>query len=184
MIVFPDPNSPKLIEMLNSGAIGVMLTDTLYGLVGRADSEAAVERIFDLKNRDPSKPPISLIADVSQLYDPLPEGIDATVGGMWPGPNTVIIPSPSAPAWLTRGGDGASYRIPDNARLRSLLEQTGPLIAPSANPEGMPPARSIGEAQAYFGDNVDFYVDGGVAFSDKPSSLFSMTADGDMEQLR
>ena len=103
---------------------------------------------------------------------------------MWPGPNTVIIPSPSAPTWLTRGGKGVSYRMPDNARLRSLLEQTGPLIAPSANPEGMPPARSVGEAQAYFGDNVDFYVDGGVAFSDKPSSLFSMTADGDMEQLR
>lgn len=184
MIVFPDITSPKIAEMLNSGAIGVLLTDTLYGVVARADNEAAVERVFALKGRDASKPVISLITDISQLYDPLPEGIDPTIGGLWPGPNTVIVPSPSAPAWLVRGSSGASFRIPDNARLQQLLQQTGPLIASSANPQGKSPARSIGEAQAYFGDGVDFYVDGGVAFTDKPSKLFSMTADGDIEQLR
>jgi L-threonylcarbamoyladenylate synthase len=184
MIVFPDITSPKLVEMINQGAVGVLLTDTLYGLVARADNEAAVERIYDLKGRDPSKPPISLIADVSQLYDPLPDEIDPTIGSLWPGKNTVILPSPSAPPWLVRGSHGASYRLPDNVHLQQLLKQTGPIIAPSANPEGKPPARSIGEAQAYFGDNVDFYVDGGVAFTDKPSNLFSMTDDGDMEQLR
>ena len=46
MIVFPDITSPKIAEMLNSGAIGVLLTDTLYGVVARADNEAAVERVF------------------------------------------------------------------------------------------------------------------------------------------
>lgn len=184
MIVFPDLTSPKLVEMINSGAIGVLLTDTLYGIVAKADNEAAVERVFAAKGRDPSKPPISLIADVSQLYDPLPDGIDPTIGGLWPGKNTVILPSPSAPAWLVRGSNGASFRQPDSPLLQQLIRQTGPIIAPSANPEGRPPARSIGEAQAYFGENVDFYVDGGVAFGDAPSSLFSMTADGDMEQLR
>lgn len=184
MIVFPDLTSPKLVEMLNSGAVGVLLTDTLYGIVARADNEAAVERIYELKGRNGSKPLISLIADVSQMYDPLPEGVDPTIGDLWPGKNTVIVPSPSAPAWLVRGSHGISYRLPDNARLQQLIKQTGPLVAPSANPEGEPPARSVGEAQAYFGDKVDFYVDGGVAFSNEPSSIFSMTADGDMEQLR
>lgn len=182
--MFPDLTSPKLVEMINGGAVGVLLTDTLYGIVARADNEAAVERIYIIKDRDPSKPLISLIADIDQLYDPLPEGIDPTIGGLWPGKNTVILPSPTAPEWLIRGSSGVAVRLPDNPRLVQLLKQTGPLVAPSANPEGQPPARSIGEAQAYFGENVDFYVDGGVAFSNEPSSLFSMAADGDMEQLR
>ncbi len=184
MIIFPDNATPKLIEMITNGAVGVLLTDTLYGLVAKASSEQAVERVFDIKHRDSTKPPIVLIADISQMYDPLPSGIDETIGGKWPGKNSIIVPSPSAPAWLVRGSSGVAYRIPDNASLRRLLEQTGPLIAPSANPEGEKPARSVGEAQGYFGDHVDFYVDGGVAFETEPSQLFSLTANGDLEQLR
>lgn len=184
MITFPDSTSPKLIEMLQAGAVGVMKTDTLYGLVAKADNQSAVERVYQLKNRTPSKPPIVLIGDISQMYDPLPDGIDETVDGRWPGKNSIIMPSPSAPEWLVRGSHGVAYRLPDNALLRSLLRSTGPLIAPSANPEGERPARSVGEAEGYFGENVDFYVDGGVAFESEPSKLFSLTIDGDFEQLR
>lgn len=184
MIVFPDTTSSKLTEMLTSGAVGVLLTDTLYGIVARADNELAVERVYEIKNRTSSKPPIVLIGDVSQMFDPLPGGVDETIDGKWPGKNSVIIPSPSAPEWLTRGSSGVAYRLPANPALRNLLRSTGPLIAPSANPEGSQPARTVGEAEGYFGEQVDFYVDGGVAFDNQPSSLFSMTADGDMEQLR
>ncbi len=184
MIVFPDNSSPKLIEMINDGSVGVLLTDTLYGLVARADNEQAVERVFSIKQRDTTKPPIVLIASVDQMYDPLPRGIDETVGGKWPGKNSIIVPAPSAPQWLVRGSSGVAYRVPNNAGLRRLLEQTGPLIAPSANPEGEAPARSVGEAEGYFADQVDFYVDGGVAFETQPSQLYSMAPSGDLEQLR
>lgn len=184
MIVFPDTTSPKLIEMINSGAIGVLLTDTLYGIVARADNEAAVARVYELKNRADSKPPIVLISDTSQLFDPLPSGVDETVDGKWPGKNSIIIPSPSAPQWLVRGSHGVAYRLPASRSLQNLLRETGPLIAPSANPEGQSPANTIGEAQGYFADEVDFYVDGGVPLDSRPSNLFSMTVDGDFEQLR
>lgn len=182
-IVFPDILIPKLIEMINAGSVGVLLTDTLYGLVARADNEQAVERIYQIKQRDETKPPIVLISDVSQLYNPLPEGMDPTINGLWPGKNSVILPAPSAPAWLVRGSQGVSYRLPDNPRLRQLIEATGPLVAPSANPQGQPPARSVGEAQGYFGDQVDFYVDGGVAMDDKPSSIYTLTG-SEVEQIR
>ena len=184
MIVFPDTTSPKLIEILSSDGVGVLLTDTLYGIVAKADSEAAVRRVYALKQRTDSKPPIVLIGDVSQMYDSLPDGVDDTIDGRWPGKNSIIVPSPSAPEWLTRGSSGVAYRLPDNAMLRRLLRETGPLIAPSANTEGNPPARSVGEAEGYFGEDVDFYVDGGVAFETQPSKLFTMTIDGDFEQLR
>lgn len=184
MIVFPDIASAKLVELINNGAIGVLLTDTLYGLVARADNEQAVERVFKVKGRTPTKPPIVLISDISQLYDPLPDGVSATINELWPGKNSIILPSPSAPEWLVRGSKGVSYRLPNDERLTTLLAQTGPLIAPSANLEGEPPARTIAEAQAYFGDSVDFYVDDGEAVNDKPSSLYSLTNPGEMEQLR
>lgn len=183
-MIIPDVSSPKVVELLNNGGVGVLLTDTLYGVVARADNEQAVERVFAIKQRDTTKPPIVLISDISQLYDPLPESVDPTIGGLWPGKNTVILPQPSAPAWLVRGSKGVSYRIPDNIRLQQLLKQTGPLIAPSANPQGQTPARSVGEAQGYFGEQVDFYVDGGVAMDDRPSSIYTLTGPGDIEQIR
>jgi tRNA threonylcarbamoyl adenosine modification protein (Sua5/YciO/YrdC/YwlC family) len=184
MIVFPDTTSTKLIDIITGGGVGVLLTDTIYGIVAKADNEAAVQRVYDIKDRTDSKPPIVLIAAISQLYDPLPDGVDETIDGRWPGKNSIILPSPSAPDWLVRGSNGVAYRMPDNALLQRLIRETGPLIAPSANPQGQTPARSIGEAQGYFGDSVDFYVDGGVAFDTRPSNLYTMTVDGYFEQLR
>lgn len=184
MIVFPDSTSPKLPEMINSGAVGVMLTDTLYCIVARVDNQAAVERLFSITNRSSELPPIVLISDVSQLYDPLPAGIDPTVGDLWPGPNSVVVAAPSAPEWLRRGSAGVAYRIPSDSRLLRILAETGPLLAPSANPDGKEPAKSIGEAEGYFGEAVDFYVDGSIAFDRSQSSMFSLTSTGDIEQIR
>lgn len=75
--------------------------------------------------------------------------------------------------------------MPADEGLRELLRQTGPLIAPSANPEGAPPARTISEAEAYFGDGVDIYVDGGeVPLDINPSRLLRLHKDGSKEWLR
>lgn len=183
MIVFPDANSPKLIEMINAGAIGILLTDTLYGIVARADNEQSVARIYEVKRRNDDKPPIVLISDTSQLFDPLSEEAKSYTSSLWPGKNSIILSSPSAPEWLTRNSNGVAYRLPDDTILQRLLQQTGPLIAPSANPQGMTPARTVGEAQGYFGDAVDFYVDGGVSFNDEPSNLYSIIAD-ELVQIR
>lgn len=184
MVIFPDIMTPKLAEMLKEGKVGVLLTDTLYGVVALANNQQAVERVYEVKGRTPTKPPIVLIGDVSQMYDSLPHEVDETVHGLWPGKNSIIVPQPSAPEWLVRGSQGVAYRLPDNRRLQQLLLDTGPLVAPSANPQGQKPARSVGEAEGYFGEAVDFYVDGGVAMDDQPSSMYILTADGDMEQIR
>ncbi len=183
MIVFPDMYSPKLIQMITDGAVGVLMTDTLYGIVARADNESAVARVYEIKDRTDSKPPIVLIADLAQLLDLPSDEAMSTIDGLWPGKNSIILPSPTAPDWLVRGSDGVAYRMPDSNELRSLLRQTGPIIAPSANPEGKSPAKTIGEAQGYFGDSVDFYVDSGVSFNDTPSNLYSLIG-GDLVQLR
>ena len=51
----------NIIKILKSGGVGVMPTDTLYGLVGSAFSKEAVKRIYKIKNRDKKKKLIILI---------------------------------------------------------------------------------------------------------------------------
>jgi L-threonylcarbamoyladenylate synthase len=72
--------------------------------------------------------------------------------------------------------------MPDSPALRVALKHTGPIVAPSANPEGLAPARTLAEAKEYFGTEVDFYVDGGEA-SLNPSTIIR-DRDGRIEIVR
>ena len=155
-----------------SGGIAIARTDTLYGILGRANDIEAVERMYRLKTRTPSKPPIVLIASIDQLYDTFDDTVIAFLQSQWPGPKSIILPTSNAPEWIHRGTHSVAYRLPDAPELAELIRQTGPLIAPSANPEGKTPAATTQEAIGYFGDNVDIYVDSGtVPAAIAPSQL-------------
>lgn len=181
---FSSVNDPKIIQILNDGGIGVLRTDTLYGIVARADDESAVERIFALKGRDADKSPIVLVDSVERLYD-TPSAVTLKyLYEAWPGPVSVIMPSVDSPEWIRRSNHSVAYRLPGRADLCDLLTQTGPLIAPSANPQGEAPALSIDEAIRYFGEAVDFYVDGGNITNAEPSQLIRVHEDGSRERLR
>lgn len=174
-------NEPALINLLQSGGVAILRTDTLYGFVARADVESAVERIFQTKGRQADKRFIILIADLDQLYDQA----NVDTSQYWPGPNSLILPAPSAHYWLLRGETTLAYRMPADESLRALLRRTGPLVAPSANPEGELPATNIQTAYDYFGENVDLYVDEGEVPADTPpSKLLRISADGNVERLR
>jgi len=173
----------EIVDCLSAGGIGVLRTDTLYGLVADASNEAAVERVFQLKHRDDDKSPIVLIASTKSVFDDI--GIYKTiVDTYWPGKVSIILPSLQAPEWLRRGNGSVAYRIPDSVGLLQLLEKTGPLIAPSANPQGKAPATTMQQAMDYFGDSVDFYVDGGTVDDDSPSALLRVIKQGTVEKLR
>jgi L-threonylcarbamoyladenylate synthase len=178
-------NNQDIIRSINSGGVGVLATDTLYGIVGKALDEAVVERIYQLKRRHPDKPFIILISD----YDDLKLfGIEMNrklLGELekyWPGPVSIILPCMSEElSYLHRGTFSLAFRIPDKKSLRQILKSTGPLVAPSANPQGEDPARTISEAKKYFGDEVDFYQAGKVGST--PSKLIRITK-GETEVLR
>jgi len=161
---------------IKTGAVGVIPTDTIYGIVCSALNKAAVERLYRIRERNEHKPCITLIPDASilalfgvTLDAPLKEAL----ARVWPGAVSVILDCPDERfAHLHRGTKSLAFRVPDDENLRNFLRETGPLLAPSANPEGKPPACTIAEARAYFGDPVDFYVDGGT-LSNKPSTLVS-----------
>lgn len=166
--------SQQLSTTLQQGGVVVMKTDTIYGVVGQAANKETVERIYRIKQRTPTKSPIVLIGDVSQMFDTYAD-IGTLLADYWPGPNSIILPSQHGPDWITRGNGSIAYRLPDNQDLQELIRHTGPLIAPSANPEGELPARTIEEARQYFGDGIDHYEDSGLVETNTPSSLYSYT---------
>ena len=178
-----DTFDDTLVHLIQSGGVAVLRTDTLYGIVALASSEDAVARVYAAKGRTPTKSPIVLIAGPQDMFDDYDTATLRAIGDRWPGKNSIIMPSVQAPEWITRGNASVAYRIPDSEALRGLLAATGPIIAPSANPEGAPPAMTIDEARRYFGTTVDLYVDGGVVDDETPSRLFRIT-NGELERLR
>lgn len=170
-------DSDNLAELIKDGAIGVLPTDTLYGLVGSALSEEAVRKIHRIKDRSAGKPFIILIGSLEDL-----DVFGIKIGQkekeflekIWPGKVSVVLPCPEEKfSYLHRGTKTLALRWPEKKNLTDLLEETGPLAAPSANPKGSMFAENIDEAKNYFGDQVDFYVDGG-ELNSLPSTLISL----------
>ncbi len=95
----------------------------------------------------------------------------------WPGKVSVVLESGSEDfCYLCPKDKTIAFRLPDKPELIEILKQTGPLVAPSANPEGQPPAKNIAEAEKYFGSAVDFYEDNGNLDS-LPSTLVRIVGD-------
>ena len=175
---------PSVADCLIGGGIVVARTDTIYGFLAQASNETAVERVYRLKDRDEHKSPIVLISSLTDLYDTPNDGIQKLCRDKWPGKVSIIIPSKNAPVWIRRENNSVAYRLPEHKDLQVLLSKTGPLIAPSANPEAHVPAMSVEEAYDYFGELVDVYVDGGYVYNDAPSQLLLVTENGNIERLR
>lgn len=176
--------SDDVANMLIDGKVGIIRTDTIYGIIGRADNEETVERIFDIKGRSPNKPPIVLIAEKSHFFDQPNQTQQKILDQSWPGKISFIIESPSAPFWIERGSGQVAYRFPGDEQLQKLILKTGPLVAPSANPQNLAPAASVQAAIDYFGDQVDFFVDGGEVIDTAPSQLVSLDEHGTQLRLR
>jgi L-threonylcarbamoyladenylate synthase len=185
MKLFDSPAYAELAGFVKNGGVGVIPTDTVYGIVASAANETAVERLYRLRKRDAGKPCIVLVGERDQIIDTAGwRAIDWYVTQRyWPGPFSIVLPATDAtPAYLRRDGQTLAYRLPDYPELRELLRQAGPVIAPTANLQGEPPATTLAEAQAYFGDTVDFYVDAGRRVG-QPSTLIT-TEGGKVTVLR
>jgi L-threonylcarbamoyladenylate synthase len=170
----------KYIEILKNGGIGVIPTDTIYGLVGSAFCKPAVTKIEELKKRSAGKGFIILISSIDNITKFGVNVSDKTQSLMkrfWPGKLSVaVLSNDSMFNYLMVPDNTITFRLPDNEMLLNFLHKVGPVIAPSANPEGQVPANNIIEARKYFGDAVDFYIDGG-EISGQPSTLVKIIGD-------
>ena len=183
---FRGSTGAKAVRLLRAGGVGVLATDTLFGLVAKAQSRRSVERVYMLRKRNPSKPCIILIDSIDALKN---FGVRVSpktkrfLEYIWPGKTSVIVPCTLKKfSYLHRGTKELAFRVPANVSLRNFLKITGPLIAPSANVEGERPARTLREAWNYFGMNAQFYA-GIVGRSSKPSTVIRVH-DGSFELVR
>ncbi|MEZ4156448.1 MAG: L-threonylcarbamoyladenylate synthase [Candidatus Paceibacterota bacterium] len=176
-----------LVSALKSGKLAVLRTDTLYGIVASAYDKEAVEKVYEAKARDKSKACIVLIPKISAL-DVF--GVKLTrkqkkkTKEYWPGPVSLIFDVPRELEYLHRGNKSLAFRLPAKKDLKKLLKKTGPLIAPSANIEGQPPAKNIEEAKKYFSDKIAVYVDEGQCDGAQASKVIRLNQDGTEENIR
>ena len=178
--MYPRQTSGMVRRILLEGGVGVLPTDTIYGIVGSALNEKTVARIYKLRRRNPLKPMIILIGSLSdlRLFDiSLSPAEKKILKKIWPNKVSVILKMSDTRhatsdkfKYLHRGINTLAFRLPKPYWLKRLLAITGPLVAPSANWEGKPPATTIREAKKYFGKKIDFYIDAGRLVS-PPSTL-------------
>lgn len=167
-------------DIIKKGGVAVIKTDTLYGLVCDAFNQHAVARIYDIKKRNPLKPVIVLISSISDIENfgiKVNSELHKKLSAIWPDKVSVILPSDDNSVnthHIHKGTGGIAFRMPADKELRSILAEVGPLVAPSANPEGLSPAINIQQATDYFGDDVDFYMDGGEVTNTRPSKIIKI----------
>lgn len=153
-------------ELLRTGELVAIPTETVYGLAANALDENAVRKIFKAKGRPQDNPLIVHIASIKMLPPLVREIPDIALRlaeRFWAGPLTMIFPKSDMIPRVTSGGlDTVAVRIPESKAARDIIKKCGfPLAAPSANLSGKP---SPTTAQHVFGDmsgKIPLIIDGG-----------------------
>lgn len=176
-------NISEIAQRLIDGEVGVLPTDTVYGLVASAYKEVAVAKIYELKRRM-HEPGTIVAASVDHLIKlGLDERYLHEIERYWPGAISVIVPYEGPRRYLHLGKKSLAVRVPEDEFLRNILEVAGSLVTSSANLSGEPVANNIEQAFQYFGDKADFYVDGGDLSDSQSSTIIKISPSG-LEILR
>lgn len=178
-------NIDKAIACINDGAVGVMLTDTVHGLVCRATDMAAVRRLYGLKQRS-GKPGTVLATSADDAMSlGVPTDLLKRAESLWPGPVSVVTPCLQQDfAPLHCGHESLAIRVPEQQELRRFLQRSGPLLTSSANLTTQPIAQSLPESYDYFGDQVDFYLDAPWHAIGRSSTVIKLSDNDDVMVLR
>jgi L-threonylcarbamoyladenylate synthase len=171
---FPVPVDPaavtRAVEVLRSGGLVALPTETVYGLAADADNPAAVRAVFAAKGRPADHPVIVHIADATMLSRwarSVPLDAERLVKAFWPGPLTLVLArSARAHDALTGGQDTVGLRAPAHPWARAVLREFGgALAAPSANRFGRISPTTAAHVRADLGEKphgaVDLILDAG-----------------------
>lgn len=153
-------------EILKSGGLVAIPTETVYGLAANALDGKAVAKIFAAKGRPQDNP---LIVHVSSMEEipPLVEKVDPRLYDLaekfWPGPLTVIMKkSDIIPDEVCAGNPTVAIRMPSHPTARAIIKASGvPLAAPSANASGRPSPTKASHVLEDIDGKIEAVVDGG-----------------------
>jgi L-threonylcarbamoyladenylate synthase len=158
----------KAVELLSSGELVAIPTETVYGLAANALDQKAVLQIFSAKQRPFFDPLIVHVAsfDEAKKYA---EFNDARLTDLakkfWPGPLTILLPKKDLlPDLVTSGLSRVGIRVPGHDLSLQLLRVLPfPLAAPSANPFGYVSPTEPQHVEDQLGEKVSYILDGGAS---------------------
>ena len=172
------------MELLRSGQIVAIPTETVYGLAADASNADAVAKIYAAKGRPDFNPLIVHVADQSAAenladFSPMAHQL---AQAFWPGPLTLVLPlRPDADiaGAVTAGLPTIALRCPAHPVMQALLKKTGlNIAAPSANKSGgISPTRAE-HVLAGLGSAVPMILDGGPCSAGLESTIVAVRDNG------
>jgi L-threonylcarbamoyladenylate synthase len=177
-----DSGRAAAADVLRSGGVVALPTDTVYGIAVALETPGGIERLFHVKRRPPDRGIMLLLGAASQAASigGMGPAASALAAALWPGGLTVVVPQRPdhpLPTALTGGGSTIGLRVPDHAAPRALADAIGPLPTTSANRSGMPEARDATDLVAQLGDDIDLVLDGGPSAGGPASTVVDCTGE-------
>lgn len=166
----------EAIEVLSSGGIILYPTDTTYGLGANIFNKEAVEKIFNIKDRDYFKPISVCIYSIEEasLIAKIPFKYEKLLNSHLPGPFTFIFYKTSViPDYFARNRK-IGIRVPENIIARKL-SQNFPITATSANLSGKKALKSPNKIIKQLNRDIDLVIDIGLLKSTIPSTVVDLT---------
>lgn len=159
----------EVLNVLHSGGVVILPTETVYGVAARADRPEAVNRLYAIKGRDFDKPLALCVSgmDAAKHYVTFDRLAKRMAKKFWPGPLTLVLPArdPSlftrlAPQLYSTAPDGTptiAIRCPDAIwRTETTFAKIEyPVALTSANRSGEPAPTKASQASKSLGYEVD-----------------------------
>ncbi|MDR1627600.1 MAG: threonylcarbamoyl-AMP synthase [Oscillospiraceae bacterium] len=173
-------NYDQAIEILRSGGLAAIPTETVYGLAANIFDRKAVSGIFTAKGRPSDNPlivHISTMSMVSGLVTEITHKAQALADKFWPGPLTVVLPKTDKVNNTVSGGlNTVAIRMPKHKIALDIINKLGiPLAAPSANRSGGPSPTTAKHVYDDLYGRIDAIVDGGPCEFGVESTVISFT---------
>ena len=160
-------------QALLTGKIVAFPTETVYGLGVSADNNAAIDNLYDVKQRPRDKKLSIMISkpeEVTKYVKHIPPIAERLISAFWPGPLTIIFELDDKST--------VGLRNPDNRVIRDLINAVEiPIASTSANISGRPPAIDSQQVISNFSDKIDVVLDGGPADAGTPSTIVKIIDD-------
>ena len=176
-----DPNTPAIAaDIIRSGGLVAIPTETVYGLGANGLDEQAVLKIFEAKGRPQDNPLILHISgpeQIEQFCHHIPQAAYDLAEAFWPGPLTMVLPAKDVvPRRTTAGLDTVGIRCPDSPVTREIIRLAGvPIAAPSANISGKPSTTTAEHVLHDHDGRIDAIVDGGPCRVGVESTIVDLT---------
>ena len=128
---------------LHAGRTVAVPTETVYGLAASSLNPEACRLVYQIKNRPSDNPLIIHVSSLDMLRRLLPSSYALSelylglIDAFWPGPLTLLFPSPHPPP--PPAPQTNAIRMPQHPLALALIHESDlPLSAPSANSSGRP----------------------------------------------